>query len=440
MSKILLEMVRKQKQGTAVGIYSACTANEFALRAVLRRALATNQPALIEATANQVDQNGGYTGMKPADFAAYVLNLATEEAFPEDRLILGGDHLGPLTRTNLPEKEAMEYAAELVRQYVLAGFTKIHLDTSMRLADDDKNTRLADETIAARGAALCLVAEQAYKELLVDKPQAEAPVYIIGSEVPIPGGAQSAEESINVTSPEDCRRTLATFESIFRGQGLDSAWDRVIGLVVQPGVEFGDSEVHEYDRLKASSLTAALADWHQGVFEGHSTDYQTPRCLREMVEDGIAILKVGPALTFALREAIFALESIEKELLSESASGIRLSDFRNVLESRMLAEPANWQKHYHGDSKQLAFARAFSFSDRARYYLPDRQVDAAIHQMISNLDGVEIPMSILSQYMPWSYQAMRAGRISAKPQELLLEHIGHYIDEYLFAVIPDAKI
>lgn len=440
MSKILLEMVRKQKQGASVGIYSACTANEFALRAVLRRALTAGQPALIEATANQVDQNGGYTGMKPTDFAAYVNKLAVEEGFPQDRLILGGDHLGPLTKTDLPESEAMAYASELVREYVMAGFTKIHLDTSMRLADDDKNARLADDTIAARGAALCVVAEEAYRNLLLEIPDAEAPVYIIGSEVPIPGGAQSAEEAVEVTSPEDCRRTLATFEHKFREKNLDSAWKRVIGLVVQPGVEFGDSEVHEYDRQKASLLTASLADWQQGVFEGHSTDYQTPACLRAMVEDGIAILKVGPALTFAIREAIFSLEAIEKELLRESATGIRLSNFRNVLESRMLAEPANWQKHYHGDDKQLAFARAFSFSDRARYYLPDSQVDAAIHQLIENLSGIDIPLSVLSQYMPWSYQALRAGRISSKPEELLLEHVGHYIDEYLYAVVPDAQI
>jgi D-tagatose-1,6-bisphosphate aldolase subunit GatZ/KbaZ len=435
----MIDMVRKQKQGQAVGIYSACTANEIVLRSVLQRALACDQPALIEATANQVDQNGGYTGMKPADFAAYVYRLADELSFPKERLILGGDHLGPLTRTSQSEEQAMAYADELVRQYVLAGFTKIHLDTSMRLADDDQHARLSDEVIAARGARLCKVAEDTWQELKKVKPEVEQPVYIIGSEVPIPGGAQSAEESISVTTPEDCRTTLTTFEDKFRSLGLDSAWERVIGLVVQPGVEFGDSEVHEYDRKKAAELTASLKDWQQGVFEGHSTDYQTPQGLREMVEDGIAILKVGPALTFALREALFALEAIERELLTAEDAPGGLSDFRAVLEKQMLANPGNWQKHYHGDSKQLAFARAYSFSDRARYYLPDPEVDASIRRLFTNMSQNKIPLSILSQYMPWSYQAHRAGRISAAPEQLIMEHIGHYIDEYLYAVIPDSK-
>ncbi len=439
MSSLMIDMVRKQKQGQAVGIYSACTANEIVLRSVLQRALACDQPALIEATANQVDQNGGYTGMKPADFAAYVYRLADELSFPKERLILGGDHLGPLTRTSQSEEQAMAYADELVRQYVLAGFTKIHLDTSMRLADDDQHARLSDEVIAARGARLCKVAEDTWQELKKVKPEVEQPVYIIGSEVPIPGGAQSAEESISVTTPEDCRTTLTTFEDKFRSLGLDSAWERVIGLVVQPGVEFGDSEVHEYDRKKAAELTASLKDWQQGVFEGHSTDYQTPQGLREMVEDGIAILKVGPALTFALREALFALEAIERELLTAEDAPGGLSDFRAVLEKQMLANPGNWQKHYHGDSKQLAFARAYSFSDRARYYLPDPEVDASIRRLFTNMSQNKIPLSILSQYMPWSYQAHRAGRISAAPEQLIMEHIGHYIDEYLYAVIPDSK-
>jgi D-tagatose-1,6-bisphosphate aldolase subunit GatZ/KbaZ len=439
MSSLMIDMVRKQKQGQAVGFYSACTANEIVLRSVLQRALACDQPALIEATANQVDQNGGYTGMKPADFAAYVYNLADEMSFPKERLILGGDHLGPLTRTSQSEEQAMAYADELVRQYVLAGFTKIHLETSMRLADDDQHARLSDEVIAARGARLCKVAEDTWQELKKVKPEVEQPVYIIGSEVPIPGGAQSAEESISVTTPEDCRTTLTTFEDKFRCLGLDSAWERVIGLVVQPGVEFGDSEVHEYDRKKAAELTASLKDWQQGVFEGHSTDYQTPQGLREMVEDGIAILKVGPALTFALREALFALEAIERELLTAEDAPGGLSDFRAVLEKQMLANPGNWQKHYHGDSKQLAFARAYSFSDRARYYLPDPEVDASIRRLFTNMSQNMIPLSILSQYMPWSYQAHRAGRISAAPEQLIMEHIGHYIDEYLYAVIPDSK-
>ena len=60
----------------------------------------------------------------------------------------------------------MEKARELVRCYVAAGFTKIHIDTSMKVADDDPNERLSDATISRRGAELARVCEDTYQELL----------------------------------------------------------------------------------------------------------------------------------------------------------------------------------------------------------------------------------------------------------------------------------
>lgn len=422
------EIVQQQKQGTPVGIYSCCSANAFVLKAALRRGLQHHMPVLIEATANQVNQFGGYTGMKPADFYAYVQQLAADMGYPEKDLILGGDHLGPLTWTNLPAAEAMDNAEELVRQFVLAGFTKIHLDTSMRVADDDLQARLSDEVIAERGARLCKAAEAAYAQRLAVHPGSQPPVYIIGSEVPIPGGAQEAEDSVSVTKPEACMGTYQTFEQAFRSLGLEHAWERVVGLVVQPGVEFGDGDVFSYDRDNAAALTA-LGKQLPVIFEGHSTDYQTPNCLRNMVCDGIAILKVGPALTFALREALFSLELIERELYA--GTGVHLSDFRAVLEHAMLANEGNWRKHYHGDGNATKYARAFSFSDRARYYLPDAAVQDAIRRLMENLG--EIPLSLLSQFMPMQYSKVRSGAVANCPEALILDRIGNCIDEYLYA-------
>ena len=172
----LKHIVRLQKQGKAVGIYSACTANELVLRACMQRAKETNSVLLIEATANQVDQYGGYTGMKPKDFMQFVEKLAKLEDLPMDRIILGGDHLGPLTFVQYDEEKAMQEASELIRQFVLAGFTKIHIDTSMKVASDDPNVRLSDEIIARRGAELAVVAEEAYQKLLKDNPDALHPV------------------------------------------------------------------------------------------------------------------------------------------------------------------------------------------------------------------------------------------------------------------------
>lgn len=434
-SNPLQELVCDQKSGKATGIVSLCTANEWVIRAAMERLKASDQPLLIEATANQVNQYGGYTGMKPADFRDFVLKLASETGFPERRVILGGDHLGPLTWKSTPAADAMRESHILIRDFVLAGFTKIHLDTSMHVGDDDPNVVLDTSVIARRGAELALTSEMAYRERLAADPEAMAPVYIVGSEVPIPGGAQSEEDGLHVTTVADFEATVATFHAAYSALGLDDAWRRVVAVVVQPGVEFGDASIHEYDREAAKTLCVAGRALPGLVFEGHSTDYQTPQALKMMVEDGIAILKVGPALTFALREALFALNLIEQELF-RYAPEVRQSNFIAVLDEAMLRRPSNWMSHYRGSPADIRLARKFSFSDRARYDLPDREVQEALRLLLDNLGLTEIPLTLVGQFMPLQYRHVRAGRIACTAEALLKDRVLDCIEDYLYATTP----
>lgn len=427
----LKQLVTKQKNKQAVGIYSACSANRFVIEAVIKRGKEDNSCVLIESTANQCDQFGGYTGMKPIDFKNFVLKIAEAYNFDTNKLFLGGDHLGPLTWTHLNEEEAMKHAEVLIGCYVKAGFTKIHIDTSMKVADDDPHSRLSDEIIAKRGARLAKVAELAYQELLIEDANAIRPVYIVGSEVPIPGGAQEAEEGIQVTCVDDFEKTVEAFQVAFDREGIHQVWDDVIAVVVQPGVEFGDSEVHEYSRETAKALTDTVKSYPNVILEGHSTDYQTKVALRQLVEDGIGILKVGPGLTFALREAIFALNNIEKELFKNT--NVRVSQFIEVLEEQMLVNPKNWEKHYHGDENKKYLARKYSFSDRARYYIQDAKVEAELSILLKNLNNYKIPYTLLSQFMPIQYIKVREGKLENSPEALIRDRIINCIDEYLYA-------
>ncbi len=426
----LISMINRRNKGISCGIPSYCTANELVIEASMEKAMSQDDEVLIEATANQVNQSGGYTGMKPADFRNFVYAIADRVGFNRNKLILGGDHLGPLTWSKESEETAMSNAKELVREYVLAGFTKIHLDTSMKLGSDSEDELLKTETIAQRGAELCRASEEAYNELLNDEPDAVKPVYIIGSEVPIPGGAQD-EEGIHVTTTSSFKETIEVYSSKFASFGLQDAWERVIAVVVQPGVEFGDSTVHRYDRNKAKDLCDMLKQYPGIVFEGHSTDYQSPKSLKEMVEDGIAILKVGPALTFGLRESLFALAMIEEELIDDEA---KQSNFTEVLEAEMLDHPENWKKYYHGDQSQLHLARKYSYSDRSRYYLGSEKVKEAINKLFENLDECMIPMNLLRQYMPMQYNMKRDGKLLSNPRSLAKAGVTTFIDEYIYAV------
>lgn len=431
MDNKMRRVLQAQKQGKKVGIYSACTGNELVLEACMRHAKATGTVLLIEATANQVDQYGGYTGMKPADFMAMIGKLSEKTGLPMDRIILGGDHLGPLTFAGYEEQKAMAEARELIRQYVLAGFTKIHIDTSMKVASDDPDVRLSDEVISRRGAELARVAEDAYAQLKQRDPDAVHPVYIVGSEVPIPGGSQDAVDTgVQVTKVEDFRTTVEVFRKAFEKEGLQEAWKHVIGVVVQPGVEEKDSGCTEYDRAKAAELMQSITEYPDLMFEGHSTDYQTKYKLREMVEDGVGILKVGPGLTLALREGIFALAYAERELFAFEPQ--KQSRFLETLDEVMVEDPHYYSRHYHGTEAEIALKRKFSFSDRCRYYLPDPRVQEALNRLFSNFEG-GVPLNLLSQFMPIQYTKVREGKLENDPRALVFDRVANTVDEYLFA-------
>jgi D-tagatose-1,6-bisphosphate aldolase subunit GatZ/KbaZ len=431
MRNPILDVVEKHKFGIHSGIPSFCSANKIVIEAIMDQAKRFDDIVLIEATSNQVNQFGGYMDMTSTDFKEYVYQIANKLNFDKDKIILGGDHLGPQPWRNLPAEEAMSNAEILVRDCVLAGYIKIHLDTSMKLGDDDPDSILANEVIAERGARLFEVCESAFAELIKTNPQAVHPVYIIGSEVPIPGGSQSNDETLTVTSPKDFEDTIFAYKKKFAELGLESAWEHIVGVVVQPGVEFGDSEIHEYNRDEAKDLCRILRKYPEIVFEGHSTDYQPPTKLKEMFEDGIAIIKVGPALTYALREAIFALSFIEEILIEDKSER---ANFPDVLEAEMLADPTEWKSHYHGTEKEQEISRKYSFSDRSRYYFSRPAVAEARRKLFINLTHVDIPLKLIHQFMPLQYVKVRDGKLSAEPRELVKDAVVCLIEDYNYAV------
>lgn len=428
----LKEIIKKNKDGTPIGVCSVCSSNELVIESAMEEALKYGSPLLVESTANQVNQFGGYTGMTPLMFREYVYKIAVKTGFPSDKVILGGDHLGPLTWKDEDAQDAMAKAKDLVADFVHAGFTKIHLDTSMKLRDDSDGI-LSAEVIAERGADLCAVAEKAFQSMEKGR---QRPVYVIGSEVPIPGGAQT-NEGLKVTSVSDFAATVDLFKKSFLKRGLNKAWENVIAVVVQPGVEFGSNTVHDYNPNDSAELKRILKEYPTMVFEGHSTDYQKELSLRQMVEDGIAILKVGPALTFALREGLIALEFIEKDLLFGSN---RLSNFSETLENVMLSDPDNWKNHYKGSDMQKRLARKYSYSDRCRYYLTDSKVKESMKRLINNLDSIGIPMPLISQYLPSQYWKIRNGQMRNEPIELVKGNIKDTLDHYYAAVTLRSNI
>ena len=425
--KALLDLVRRHKAGAASGITSVCSAHPLVIEATLRQAAQNGGVVLIEATSNQVNQDGGYTGLRPAAFRDAVHAIAASVGLPPERLALGGDHLGPNAWQKMDAQAALAKASVMVREYVTAGFRKIHLDCSMACGGDPKS--LGDELIAERSAALCADTEAAWRA-----SGGEAPLYIIGSEVPVPGGAHETLTELAVTTPAAARDTIEAHRRAFTRRGLDSAWQRVVGLVVQPGVEFDHHQVIDYRRDQAAALSRSIVAVPGMVFEAHSTDYQTGAALKALVEDHFAILKVGPAMTFALREAFWALSDIAMELdLMPAGSG----SLKDVVLEAMQREPKYWQAYYL-DPEQRHFDLQFSLSDRIRYYWAMPEVASACARLLEMLAAKRVPSTLLSQYLPRQYAAVRDGRLSNDARELVLDGVAQVLRPYAEACLPTA--
>jgi D-tagatose-1,6-bisphosphate aldolase subunit GatZ/KbaZ len=420
-SEYLRSIVERNRGGRAVGSYAVCSAHPAVIDAAIQQTLEDGNCLHVESTSSQVNQFGGYTGMTPHQFADAMHVAAASAGLPAGRVLLGADHLGPFAWRSEPAATAMAKACDLARLCVYAGYQKIHLDTSMPCADDVES--LEEKTIAERAATLCRAAEVACDEMPTGSPR---PLYVIGTEVPVPGGEVGEGECPVPTKIEDVQRTLDVFRSTFRAHGLFAAWDNVVGLVVQPAVEFGDTKVFDYDRKKVHALSAGLPASPALVYEAHSTDYQAPAALAEMVEDHFAILKVGPWLTFAYREAIFALSAIEREILGHKRE-IRASQVREALELEMLRNPAHWRSYYRGDEDEVRLSRAFSFSDRCRYYWPQPAIQEEVRRLVHNLSLFSCPLTLLSQYLPIEYEAIRKGALKNDAASL----IGHHIRQVL---------
>ncbi len=428
MGNYLIDILQEHKAGKPVGIYSVCSANQFVLEAAMLQAKRENTALLIESTSNQVDQFGGYSGMNPQQFVEYVQEISERIKFPFEMIILGGDHLGPNVWQDRPSKEAMKFAADQIRSYVQAGFIKIHLDASMRCLNDpgEPSMPLNPAIIAERTAFLCRTAEE------FSIGNESSPLYVIGTEVPVPGGAHHDIGEISPTSVTVLQETIDLTRKAFFKYNLQEAWERVIAVVVQPGVEFSDAVIHDYQREKAADLKNFIEKYKLLLYEAHSTDYQKPDSLKEMVEDHFAILKVGPALTFAFREVIFALALIEKHLLpfNRNLSG---SNILEIIETVMKGNPQYWKRYYPGNEAKQSFSRKFSLSDRIRYYWSEPKVVSALETLTQNLTEIEIPLSLISQYLPEQYHALRNGEIEYSISDLIYHKILAVLNDYAYA-------
>ena len=419
MSEILRDIIARNNAGECIAIASVCSAHPEVISASLQLASRLNRPLVIEATSNQVNQFGGYTGMDAKAFVAYIDDLKSKNEISPNLIELGGDHLGPQVWKSETANMAMAKAHELVSDYVRAGINKIHLDCSEGCAGEPP---LIDNEIAAERAASlavsCLDAASAPEELL----------FVIGTEVPPPGGARLDDNGhIIPTSPVSAAKTLIAHRNAFANKGIADLWPQVSGLVVQPGVEFGPDQIFNLPADVDFGLRDVISDYPGICLEAHSTDYQPPETFLNLAKMGFAFQKVGPALTFALRKALYALDEIVQKLTPSSVT------LPMVMEGAMRENPKYWRSYYSEDDK---FKWHFSYADRIRYYWPLPIVKKAVENLIATFDELKVSDKILVERFSPAVLDHSEGLASSRGRAIVRSEIQNALFPYFLEERP----
>ena len=216
--------------------------------------------------------------MTPADFRRFVEDIASARRLRPRRRSCSAAIISDQIRGSIfRPMRRWQRAEAMVAAYVEAGFTKIHLDTSMgcaRRARGARRRRRRRARRAPRGGRRSGRATRAVGAARLRHrhrgPDARRRDACLG------------RRSRSRRPRRRWQRSLRTARPLPRA-GIGDAFERVIALVVQPGVEFDHERVVAYEPARAKALDGVLERERSIVFEAHSTDYQPPELLQALV-------------------------------------------------------------------------------------------------------------------------------------------------------------
>jgi D-tagatose-1,6-bisphosphate aldolase subunit GatZ/KbaZ len=99
----------------------------------------------------------------------------------------------------------------------------------------------------------------------------------------------------------------------------------------------------------------------------------------------------------------------------------------------MREDPKHWDKYYHGSPAEQHLQRHFSYSDRIRYYWPERRIAAGVQTLLSLFGDTEIPETMVSQYLQGLYPRLRDGAVQPTAKGLVIGAIDAVLEDYFEA-------
>ena len=340
---------------------SFCSSNFDVLKSIMIFAKYQNFPVLIESTSNQVNQYGGYSGLKPFQFEKKIRRLAKFIKLNNKSLMIGGDHLGPLPWKDLDEATAMKNSKKLVKDCLKAKYEKIHIDTAIICRGEKKIDR---HTVIQRCDEILSV---------FSKKDFDNVFLVIGTEVPFAGGGHAIKSS--PTTFESIKEEIDLYSTILKKK-------KKFALVIEPGIGFGNFSVIQA-KLKNFGKRLIFSKKNNFVYEAHSSDYQKISSLKKLVKNNFKFLKIGPELTYFYAKSIFKMEEFEKKIYKNNFSNIK-----NIILKEMKNNNSYWIDYYKAKKKKLDNLKFNSYLDRLRYYWSSKNILNSKKKLFININKI----------------------------------------------------
>ncbi len=381
----LLNRIARLAEETGVRrtLLAACPNSRSVVRAAIRSARRNNAPIKFAATLNQVDTDGGYTGLTQEKFVGLIRKEAARFHFTGP-LIVAVDHGGPWLRDdqrtgNWTLKRTMDWVKHSFSSAIDAGYDLIHVDPTV------------DPTLpAGRTIPIGLVAERTV-ELIVHCEQ-----YRVSRQLP-PISYEVGTEEVHggLADVKVFRRFFDLLRKGLTEAGYPDVWPCfVVGKV--------GTDLHTtlFDRETARTLVEIAAGYGSRI-KGHYTDnVDNPG---DYPAAGMGAANIGPEFTEREYEALVELDGLEKELAT-GKPGIPVSRMKETLWERVIAS-GRWKKWLQegekgGDFASLEPARQeWLVKTGCRYIWADPGVEKARAMLYANLatGGIDAEEVVLSQ-------------------------------------------
>ncbi|HPG38938.1 MAG TPA: class II D-tagatose-bisphosphate aldolase, non-catalytic subunit [bacterium] len=362
-------------------LFAACPNSESVIKAALRAAYRANAPIEFAATLNQVDVDGGYTGMDQYEFVKKI-HLEADAIGYSGPIIIGLDHGGPwLKDIQTIEKwdynRCMDWLKNSLVESVKAGYDLLHIDPTVDITVKEGQI-IPIELVADRTLELIAHVEQFRRSHNYPKI-----AYEVGTEE-VHGG---------LADISTFTKFLSLLKKGLTETNLGDVWPCfIVGKV--------GTDLHTtiFDAQVAKKLSEEAARYGS-VIKGHYSDnVSNPE---EYPLSGMGAANVGPEFTEAEYDGLMVLIKKENELKTQGRIATP-SKFKAILENAVISS-GRWKKWLLNNEKGLEFdklspaRKEWLIKTGCRYVWAQDSVYAARQKLYENLrrNGIQAEEIVL---------------------------------------------